>query len=110
MDLHASQLQGFFSVPVDNLYAEPSTVRWIEENMDVEDCVIVSPDAGGAKRSVKSSFEELGVNPWAFMICALTTSHQSHVYRRSSGHRFCPDTQRTSTAQRCRANGLGWGR
>lgn len=51
MDLHASQLQGFFSVPVDNLYAEPSTVRWIEENMDVNDCVIVSPDAGGAKRA-----------------------------------------------------------
>ena len=52
MDLHASQLQGFFSVPVDNLYAEPSTVRWIEENLAVKDCVIVSPDAGGAKRSV----------------------------------------------------------
>lgn len=56
MDLHASQLQGFFSVPVDNLYAEPSTARWIEENMEVEDCVIVSPDAGGAKRCVSGDF------------------------------------------------------
>jgi ribose-phosphate pyrophosphokinase len=50
MDLHASQIQGFFNVPVDNLYAEPSTLRWIRENLKVQDCVIVSPDAGGAKR------------------------------------------------------------
>ncbi|RQM04999.1 hypothetical protein DH86_00003715 [Scytalidium sp. 3C] len=50
MDLHASQIQGFFNVPVDNLYAEPSTLRWIRENLDVNKCVIVSPDAGGAKR------------------------------------------------------------
>ncbi|KAF2114691.1 ribose-phosphate pyrophosphokinase-like protein 1 [Lophiotrema nucula] len=51
MDLHASQIQGFFNVPVDNLYAEPSTLRWIRENLNVKDCVIVSPDAGGAKRA-----------------------------------------------------------
>ncbi|OPB41963.1 Ribose-phosphate pyrophosphokinase 2 [Trichoderma guizhouense] len=51
MDLHASQIQGFFNVPVDNLYAEPSVLRWISENLDVENCVIVSPDAGGAKRA-----------------------------------------------------------
>ncbi|KAI4276802.1 MAG: hypothetical protein LQ337_002241 [Flavoplaca oasis] len=51
MDLHASQIQGFFNVPVDNLYAEPSTLRWIRENLDVGKAVIVSPDAGGAKRA-----------------------------------------------------------
>lgn len=51
MDLHASQIQGFFNVPVDNLYAEPSVLRWIRENMGGEDIVIVSPDAGGAKRA-----------------------------------------------------------
>ncbi|KAL8783387.1 MAG: hypothetical protein Q9213_004646 [Squamulea squamosa] len=51
MDLHASQIQGFFNVPVDNLYAEPSTLRWIRENLDVSKAVIVSPDAGGAKRA-----------------------------------------------------------
>ncbi|KAF2200516.1 ribose-phosphate pyrophosphokinase 4 [Delitschia confertaspora ATCC 74209] len=51
MDLHASQIQGFFNVPVDNLYAEPSTLRWIRENLEVGECVIVSPDAGGAKRA-----------------------------------------------------------
>jgi len=50
MDLHASQIQGFFNVPVDNLYAEPSTLRWIRGNLDVKNAVIVSPDAGGAKR------------------------------------------------------------
>ena len=52
MDLHASQIQGFFNVPVDNLYAEPSTLRWIRENLDVGRAVIVSPDAGGAKRYI----------------------------------------------------------
>ncbi|KAI0163435.1 ribose phosphate diphosphokinase subunit prs4 [Pestalotiopsis sp. IQ-011] len=51
MDLHASQIQGFFNVPVDNLYAEPSVLRWIKENLGNEDIVIVSPDAGGAKRA-----------------------------------------------------------
>lgn len=53
MDLHASQIQGFFNVPVDNLYAEPSTLRWIRENLSVGECVVVSPDAGGAKRYVR---------------------------------------------------------
>lgn len=51
MDLHASQIQGFFNIPVDNLYAEPSVLRWIRENLPLDDCVIVSPDAGGAKRA-----------------------------------------------------------
>ena len=53
MDLHASQIQGFFNVPVDNLYAEPSTLKWIKEHFAdwKRDCVIVSPDAGGAKRA-----------------------------------------------------------
>ncbi|RMZ77007.1 hypothetical protein DV738_g4570, partial [Chaetothyriales sp. CBS 135597] len=62
MDLHASQIQGFFNVPVDNLYAEPSSIKWIRDNLmrppaggvDVKaqyECVIVSPDAGGAKRA-----------------------------------------------------------
>lgn len=51
MDLHASQIQGFFNVPVDNLYAEPSVLRWIRENLSSDNCVIVSPDAGGAKRA-----------------------------------------------------------
>ena len=44
-------LQGFFDIPVDNLYAEPAVLKWIRENLDDwKECVIVSPDAGGAKR------------------------------------------------------------
>ncbi|MCO5549680.1 hypothetical protein L7F22_003153 [Adiantum nelumboides] len=51
MDLHASQIQGFFDVPVDNLYAEPAALQYIREMEDCDDVVIVSPDAGGAKRA-----------------------------------------------------------
>ena len=56
MDLHASQIQGFFTVPVDNLFAEPSTLAWIKKNLDVENSVVVSPDAGGAKRFVLACY------------------------------------------------------
>ncbi|KAI8326313.1 ribose-phosphate pyrophosphokinase 3 [Martensiomyces pterosporus] len=52
MDLHASQIQGFFDCPVDNLYGEPSLLRYIRENIpDWKNAIIVSPDAGGAKRA-----------------------------------------------------------
>nr|XP_015905610.2 ribose-phosphate pyrophosphokinase 2 isoform X2 [Parasteatoda tepidariorum] len=51
MDLHASQIQGFFDIPVDNLYAEPAVLKWIRENIpEWRNSIIVSPDAGGAKR------------------------------------------------------------
>lgn len=51
MDLHASQIQGFFDIPVDNLYAEPAVLKWIKENIPQwNNSIIVSPDAGGAKR------------------------------------------------------------
>ncbi len=53
MDLHASQIQGFFDIPVDNLYAEPAVLKWIKENVsNWTESVVVSPDAGGAKRYV----------------------------------------------------------
>lgn len=51
MDLHASQIQGFFDIPVDNLYAEPSMLKYITTQSDLSSLVIVSPDAGGAKRA-----------------------------------------------------------
>ncbi|KAL1923103.1 uncharacterized protein VTP21DRAFT_9479 [Calcarisporiella thermophila] len=52
VDLHASQIQGFFNIPVDNLYAEPSMLKYIREEIpDWRNGVIVSPDAGGAKRA-----------------------------------------------------------
>lgn len=61
MDLHASQIQGFFDVPVDNLYAEPSVVQYIKNNVDYKNSIIVSPDAGGAKRAAALS-EQLNLN------------------------------------------------
>lgn len=60
MDLHASQIQGFFSVPVDNLTAEPTVKRWVMGMEDWEDAVLVSPDAGGVKRYVVLAFR----SPW----------------------------------------------
>ncbi|KAI8391635.1 phosphoribosyltransferase-like protein [Radiomyces spectabilis] len=51
MDLHASQMQGFFQKPVDNLYAEPCIVRWVTQNVpNWRNGVVVSKNAGGAKR------------------------------------------------------------
>ena len=51
MDLHASQMQGFFTKPVDNLYGGPSLAKWIRENVpDYEDAVVVSKNPGGTKR------------------------------------------------------------
>jgi ribose-phosphate pyrophosphokinase len=51
MDLHAGQIQGFFDIPVDNLYAEPSFARDIEERYHGRDILIVSPDVGGVVRA-----------------------------------------------------------
>lgn len=43
--------KGFFDIAVDNLYAEPAVLQWIRENIpEWKNCIIVSPDAGGAKR------------------------------------------------------------
>jgi ribose-phosphate pyrophosphokinase len=50
LDLHAGQLQGFFDIPVDNLYASPIMIPYIRENFK-NDLVIVSPDAGGVARA-----------------------------------------------------------
>ncbi|KAH9950354.1 phosphoribosyl pyrophosphokinase [Amylocystis lapponica] len=62
MDLHASQIQGFFDVPVDKyLYAEPSAIQYIRSNFSLPEIVIVSPDAGGAKRAT-SMADRLGVD------------------------------------------------
>ena len=50
MDLHADQIQGFFDVPVDHLYASSIFVPYIK-SLKLEDMVIASPDVGGAKRA-----------------------------------------------------------
>lgn len=48
MDLHAQQIQGFFDIPVDHLYASPAMVRYLKKK-DLVDPVVVSPDTGGVK-------------------------------------------------------------
>lgn len=52
MDLHDPQYQGFFDIPVDNLYGRPLLKKYIQQNIpNYQNCIIVSPDAGGAKRA-----------------------------------------------------------
>ncbi len=51
MDLHAGQIQGFFDIPVDNLYAAPLFSRDIQQRFQGRDVMIVSPDVGGVLRA-----------------------------------------------------------
>lgn len=51
LDLHAPQIQGFFDIPTDNLYAAPVLTRDIAENYDTSKVMIVSPDVGGVLRA-----------------------------------------------------------
>jgi ribose-phosphate pyrophosphokinase len=51
VDLHAGQIQGFFNIPVDNLYATPVLLEYIKKKYDLSNLVIVSPDAGGVERA-----------------------------------------------------------
>ncbi|KAF5318076.1 hypothetical protein D9619_012201 [Psilocybe cf. subviscida] len=63
MDLHASQIQGFFDIPVDNLWSEPLMIGYIKRQIAnwSEDGIIVSPDAGGAKRATAMA-DKLGID------------------------------------------------
>jgi ribose-phosphate pyrophosphokinase len=51
LDLHAAQIQGFFDIPTDNLYASPVMVRDIRERFDLKKLMVVSPDVGGVVRA-----------------------------------------------------------
>ena len=51
IDLHAGQIQGFFDIPVDNLYAAPIITKDIQTKYKSEDIVVVSPDVGGVVRA-----------------------------------------------------------
>ena len=51
MDLHAGQIQGFFDIPVDHLYAMPVFLEYLKDKFRGEEIVIVSPDAGGVERA-----------------------------------------------------------
>ncbi|KAK2593481.1 ribose-phosphate pyrophosphokinase 1 [Conoideocrella luteorostrata] len=62
VDLHASQMQGFFKCPVDNLHAEPIIAKWIRRNVNNwREAVVVSKNAGGTKR-VTSLADALKLN------------------------------------------------
>lgn len=51
MDLHASQIQGFFNIPFDHLYAKPVILNHIRQHYDLSQLVVVSPDSGGVERA-----------------------------------------------------------
>jgi len=51
VDLHVGQIQGFFDVPVDHLYATPIFIKYLKKRFKNDDLVIVSPDAGGMERA-----------------------------------------------------------
>ncbi|MES2601930.1 MAG: ribose-phosphate pyrophosphokinase [Pseudomonadota bacterium] len=51
LDLHAGQIQGFFDIPTDNLYASPVMVKDIKERFDLANVMVVSPDVGGVVRA-----------------------------------------------------------
>jgi ribose-phosphate pyrophosphokinase len=50
MDLHAGQIQGYFNIPVDNIFAAPILLKYIQANLQ-NNTVVVSPDAGGVERA-----------------------------------------------------------
>ena len=64
MDLHAQQIQGFFDVPVDHLYAAPIIANYFQ-SLELDDLVVVSPDIGGVARARK--FAELLHAPLAII-------------------------------------------
>jgi ribose-phosphate pyrophosphokinase len=51
VDLHAGQIQGFFNVPVDNLFATPVLLPYVRQRLNQDDVSVVSPDAGGVERA-----------------------------------------------------------
>lgn len=51
LDLHAGQIQGFFNIPVDNLFANPVLIAYLRERLKGEKVAVVSPDAGGVDRA-----------------------------------------------------------
>ena len=65
MDLHAGQIQGFFTVPVDHMTAMPMLTQWFTDQYRAEDLVVVSPDAGRAK-AARNFARKIGTE-WAIM-------------------------------------------
>ncbi len=51
LDLHAAQIQGFFDIPVDHLFAAPVMIDYVKQNFELSRLIVVSPDAGGVERA-----------------------------------------------------------
>ena len=51
MDIHAGQIQGFFNIPFDNIYASPILINYISQNIPQDNLMMVAPDAGGVERA-----------------------------------------------------------
>lgn len=77
MDLHAAQIQGFFDIPVDHMYAKPVLIKHLRENYSdyLENLAVVSPDVGGVKMA-RSYAETLGAD---FAIVAKHRVSATHV-------------------------------
>ena len=69
MDLHADQIQGFFNVPVDHLYASNVLLPYLQK-LNLDDMVVASPDVGGSKRA--NTFAK-------FLGCPLVLCHKTRV-------------------------------
>lgn len=76
MDLHAGQIQGFFNIPVDHLFAKPVLIEHLQKNFK-NDLVVVAPDAGGAERS--RSFAKLLNSPMAMIDKRRSKPNESEV-------------------------------
>jgi len=76
MDLHAGQIQGFFTTPVDHLYAAPVLLQYFRERM-LGDAVVVSPDAGGVERA--RAFAKRLDTPLAFIDKRRTGPNEARV-------------------------------
>lgn len=83
MDLHASQMQGFFTKPVDNLFGAPTLARWIRHNIpDWENAVVVSKNPGGTKR-VTTLADSLKIN-FAMIHTDRRRTQDNYVARRKA--------------------------
>ena len=104
VDLHASQIQGFFDIPVDNLTCEPSIARWIRHKVeDWRDAIIVSPDAGGAKRAT-SLADSLSID-FALINCSRHQRNRRAHFSTSDSADLCFAAQHHTSSSEV-ANGV----
>lgn len=90
VDLHASQMQGFFRNPIDNLHAEPLLARWIRYNIpEWRSCVVVSKNPGGTKR-VTQLADVLKLNFALINTDRRRIQHDGWMSSRMQSHRHSP--------------------